>query len=182
MKRCAILLALAVSLLLVQTAAADLVVNGGFETGDFTGWTQSGNTDYTSVDTDSPHSGSYAVDLGPVGSLGFLSQTIATTAGASYTVGFWLQSDGSTPNEFAAYWGGTTIFDQVNVPSEGYTYYQFTEVASSTSTLIEFGFQNDPGYLNLDDISVNQVPIPGALCLLGSGLVGLIGLRKFRKE
>ena len=30
---------------------ANLVVNCGFETGDFTGWTQSGNTGFTGVST-----------------------------------------------------------------------------------------------------------------------------------
>ncbi len=37
MKRWAILLALALSVLLVQTAAANLVVNGDFGTGNLTG-------------------------------------------------------------------------------------------------------------------------------------------------
>ena len=29
--------------------------------------------------------------------------------------------------------------------------------------------------------SISPVPIPGALWLLGSGLIGLIGIRRFRK-
>jgi hypothetical protein len=36
------LLALSVS----QSIRANLITNGGFEKGDFTGWTQSGNTDF----------------------------------------------------------------------------------------------------------------------------------------
>lgn len=35
---------------IAQSAKANLIVNGGFETGDFTGWTQTSNTSATFVD------------------------------------------------------------------------------------------------------------------------------------
>src|SRR5262249_25131594 len=54
--------------------AAGNLVNGGFETGDFTGWDLSGNTGFTGVSAINPHSGTYAAFLGPIGSLGFLCQ------------------------------------------------------------------------------------------------------------
>src|SRR5260370_23598673 len=50
-----------------RPASAGLVVNGGFETGDFKGWTLGGNTDFTFVDGE-PHSGMFSACLGPVGS------------------------------------------------------------------------------------------------------------------
>src|ERR1700730_5234936 len=39
---------------------ACLVANPGFETGDFTGWTQSGDTGFTTVENIMPHSGAFA--------------------------------------------------------------------------------------------------------------------------
>ena len=184
MKRYAALLALALSLLLVQAAAAELVVNGGFETGDFFGWTYTGNLGVAGVDVDAPHSGTYEGYFGEVGSMGFLSQSIATTPGASYDVSFWLWSygiPGDISNQFQAKWDDTVMFAQTDIPGDypvNYTQYQFTMVASDTFTEIEFGLRNDPEWIYLDDISVNQVPIPGAVWLLGSGLVGLAGLRR----
>jgi len=42
--------------------------------------------------------------------------------------------------------------------------------------------RNDPTYFFLDDVDVSPVPIPGAVWLLGSGIVELIGLkRRMRK-
>src|SRR5207342_1372158 len=70
-------------------ANANLVTNGGFETGDFTGWTNGGNTGFTGVDPGIQHSGTYGAFFGPIGSNGFLSQTLATTAGGVYTLSFW---------------------------------------------------------------------------------------------
>ena len=86
-----------------------LVQNGGFETGDFTGWSSSGNAEHTSVTTDHSaiHTGAHGALLGPVGSLGFLSQALPTVPGAPYVVSVWLDSpDGQSPNEFQVAWNG----------------------------------------------------------------------------
>jgi hypothetical protein len=149
--------------------AANLVLNGGFETGNFSSWMTSGNLADTFVTTGSQyaHSGTYGAQLGPSGSLGYLSQTLATTAGTSYLLSFWLDSpDGKTPNEFLVSWNGTNLFDQVNLGTTGWTNLQFTVTATGSNTTLEFGFRNDPSYFGLDDISVNAISAP--LLLLSS--------------
>jgi hypothetical protein len=135
----------------------NLVQNGGFETGDFSGWTTNGNFTSTFVATNSAyaHSGTFGASLGPVGSLGFLSQTLATTSGTSYLLSLWLDSpNGSAPNEFSVSWNGNTFFDQTNLPAIGWTNIQLTVTATGTSTVLQFGFRDDPSFLGLDDISV----------------------------
>jgi len=105
-----------------QSAQADLVVNGGFEDGtggvagptihgSFYGWTQSGDTSFTVVNSDAPNSGQYEAFLGPFG-LGYLTQSLATTAGTSYELDFYLKNTGGNPNEFLVNWNGTSLFDQ----------------------------------------------------------------------
>ena len=140
---------------LLSISGAQLITNGGFETGNFSGWTPL--VDFDAFVEPYPHSGTYAALLGTVGSLGYLSQTIATTPGAQYTLSWWLKSDGQTPNEFQASWDGNVVFDQVNIPAQAYQNYSFTVTATTTSTTLQFGFRDDPWYLYLDDVSATQI-------------------------
>ena len=166
--------------------AVELVTNGGFETGNFSGWTLGGNTGFTFVSTSLPHSGTYDAQLGPVGSQGSLSQWLDTVAGATYNISFWLQHDGGTPNSFQAFFDGNPILLNLN-NSGGFDYFNFTFTANGTApTLLEFRYQQDPAYFRLDDVSVQglrgSVPEPAtwAMMLLGFGGIGLTMRRRRR--
>lgn len=196
----AVLVILALIFATSSTAGANLVVNGGFETGDLSGWTRSGGTGsslYADVYRNPVYNPSYPKFAFPVHSgtyhlrneytfnWQYITQNIITTPGQSYAVDFWLaDADIWADAVFRALWNGTEmiyLYD-INRNTMPYTYFSYTGVATGSLTTIEFGFRFNPLGYGLDDISVNAVPIPGAIWLLGSGLIGLIGMRrKFRK-
>jgi hypothetical protein len=161
------------------------VTNGGFETGDFTGWIQSGNTDFTGVDTFFPQTGSYAAYFGPAGSTGSISQSLTTIPGQDYMISFWLMNEEGDPNSFEAAFGGITLMTLTDASDFPYTFYTFTETASNASTVLSFTFRQDSTFWDLVNVSViaTAVPEPGtwAMMILGLGMAGL-AIRRQRKR
>ncbi len=172
------------ALVLPAAASSNLVFNGGFESGDFTGWILSGNPIPGVVDTSSPHSGTYAAKLFAAGSPGYMEQILPTNPGTIYQLTYFVESDGGVPNLFSAQIAGTSLFDATNIPSQSYVEYLFSFRAASNSTDLKFGFRDDPGSLHLDDIAVTATPEPGSLYLLGLAIASAVfsGLAKRLKR
>ncbi len=155
----------------------NLLINGGFETGDFTGWTQFGNTGFTGVigPSTAPDGGNYMAYFGPIGSPGGISQDVATTPGTRYTVSFYLMNDGGTPSSYKADFGGNVLVSEVNPGLFGWTHFSYTVLAAANTSVTDLTFQQNPAYFYLDNVSVVQTtPEPGVYGVLALGLAGLI--------
>jgi hypothetical protein len=168
------------SLVFGASVGQNIVQNGGFESGNFSAWTQSGNTAYTSIvsvsgNSSYVHSGTYGLKTGPSSSLGYITQTLATYPGQTYLLSFWFSNPQSgTTEQLQAAWNGTTVYSINNPPALSWTNKNLIVTATGSSTTLQFGYRNDPNYFGLDDISVTPVSLPSITQQPGSqtNLVG----------
>ena len=190
------LAALGCGALLAASAHAAPFTNGGFETGNFAGWTVTNATlSDISVQADNPHAGSFYARFGATGAaFDTISQAFDTIAGASYTVSYWLRTDvvlagGGINDAFQFNWDGGAVEDSfTNQGTTPYTLHTATRVASSASTTISFAARNVPGYDRLDDVGVVflsgpppvGIPEPGSLALVG--LAGALACASRRRK
>ena len=170
-----------------STVPNNLVANCGFETGDFTAWTLSGNDVPIELgnlygvegadpfDGISPFSGlfqAYFADL--VSNATTLSQTLATVPGKVYTVSWLLAQDTAVgtgyTNAFSASFNGAPLVNLAAVPVEGYTKYSYTGLATGSSTVLSLTLGDDLGEFLLDDVEVAVAPEPAAWQLGMGGL------------
>ncbi len=160
-----------------------IVQNGGFETGDFTGWTLAGDTvlwffngdevcNVVATDADFPsvvHSGNFGAYLGQNGYAAALSQTVPTIPGQSYLVSFWLDDLQAVDfQQFSAIWNGANLTSLVTPPAFTWSNFQFVAVADDTNATLEFDAESDQyyeyygqNYFGLDDVTVTPVPPVG---------------------
>jgi hypothetical protein len=186
-------------------ARANILVNGGFESGDFTGWTLNFVPPNTAAQvftkTSFPtrvHDGDYFVEFstneGPV--TGVLSQQFPSVAGSDYRFDFWcgtityipgkttsmlfeaLGNDGST---VLASRSNTIAGDGVNAV---YQHVTGTFTADGSVASVRFTDQTADSFVCdalLDSVSVTVVPEPTAPALLSVAAIGLLGYWRRRR-
>lgn len=170
--------------------SGNLILNCGFETGDFTDWTVTNAATSPELDVtlNIPNSGTHDARFGAAGGENdLLDQSFATISGDSYTVSFYVDSGAaSATGQFIADWNGANILTITGAngtgtgpDTPGYEFYTFTESATSASTDLEFGGNTKQNFYHLDDVVVTQndpsaVPEPSSISFAVAGLFGIL--------
>lgn len=197
MKRISIPCGLLFGLLVVAAPAQALeyLSNGGFETGDFSGWTHGGNLDFTDVvsgpspngEYSGPQSGRYYTYAGPAFDDGTLSQTFFDLPGEKLTISGWVIADNlgfDSPSHVDFLFNGVSILTTGNpVPNQPWTQYSFSANATGHDTFT-VSFSDDITYVGLDSFSVSNsvsaVPEPSTwvMIILGFAGIGFLSSRR----
>jgi VCBS repeat-containing protein len=150
---------------ITEDAGPTVAVNGGFETGDLTGYSSSG------VFVDGlflgGEFGNYAARLSGTGNL---KQDAVTVAGQHYIVSFYVAGDAdASSNSLQVKWEDALILSQTDV-ALGFTKYTFDLVGdgNDATMMLSFNFSTDGSGLLVDQISITPTPGPATETTSGS--------------
>jgi subtilase family serine protease len=136
-------------------------------------WVDDGT--YTGYD---PYSGTQFLVFGTAGTIGNISQNIATVPGQSYMLSFAVADPyGGKTERFFVNWNNNTIYSETNSPAYDWTLRTFILIATSTNTLLQFGSRNDNafGFDALDDVTLMAIAsapsINLSISMAGAGAV-----------
>ncbi|MGD0959392.1 MAG: carbohydrate binding domain-containing protein [Methylomonas sp.] len=173
----------------------NIVQNCGFETGDTTSWTQTGNWNTTysyvnsSADGVAANSGNYALYVGNYAyqDASGVSQTFTDTVGAQYQLSFWVEENGSNTSAgtqlFTASVDGNVLFTLQDVAATPWTEYTVDFTGTGSDTIAFSGYSN-AGYNGLDDVSADVIsssvpePAMAVMWLFGSAFAGFVGFNR----
>jgi hypothetical protein len=181
------LVTLIVVCLSVANVQADMIINGGFETGGLTPWYQgagSGDENWNVTNADS-HSGLYSAT--DVGNIEIRQDFAAIPVNQIVELSYWLKQPESVLSAFHFYYSDSSYFqDIVSLSTSNWEFFDVTSSLEAGKELIGFSVY---GYVGgspaedrtyLDDVTLSVVPVPGAVLL---GLFGLsaagLKLRRF---
>jgi VCBS repeat-containing protein len=147
---------------MTEDAGPTILVNGGFETGDLTGWTASDPEISAEFLGLGGAFGNYAAMLAPSNSPQSLSQEVSTAPGQQYTLSFVIDGDpDASSSPLTVTWDGATILSLAQVPV-GFTQYTLsvTGDAFGGTTPLSFNYSDDGSGILLDQVAVNPVTGP----------------------
>ena len=197
-------LSLAIAACFTMTAAADLTNNGGFETGDTSGWVEFPTANSTFTITSDANSGSWAAEVfnndvaagavvkqanlgigvvnpGDLINISFAAKGSFAAGGVAFAE-FFSEIDGGGTSSNEILGGGP-----LNLTSS-YQTFNFQTVAGSDVSggiTLQFaavtgGAPGSTAVLFIDDARVSIVPEPASISVLAAGLFGFI-LRRRRR-
>lgn len=156
----------------------NLIVNAGFETGDFTGWsTQTAAVgSYLRVGIGG-HIGGLTSIFGAIGGLpDEIWQIVPTVPGHAYILQFWVANLATNNESLRVYWEGTLIFDGTPLPltAPGWIMLTFVVASHGSASEVRFAGFHGSSVFGIDDVYL--APATNGLCILdgdadGSGTV-----------
>jgi len=179
--------------------ATNLITDPDFNTGSDWVFTNQPASGFGAVGSPSDPAGYVNCFQAPTTNCGLpnsasISQTIETNVGDNYDVSFWLAENDAASIDSGGYlsasFGGITGFMATDTTGIEYSWTTetFDVTATTTSSTFTLASQDIGGTFFLDDVSVTDLgpaattPEPSSLVLLGSGLAGLIGLLRRKRN